>query len=139
MSFLIDTCVISELRKLAPDQTVLEWFTTVNEENLFISVLTLGEIEYGIASLPNGKKKSAITIWFEELKFQLKHQTIDITPEIASHWGVMRGTMQRQGISVSVVDGLIAATAIDQDLLIVTRNINDFKHTGARIFNPWDS
>ncbi|MCF6177316.1 MAG: type II toxin-antitoxin system VapC family toxin [Victivallaceae bacterium] len=139
MSFLIDTCVISELRKFSPDPAVLKWFAAVDEEDLFISVLTFGEIEYGITILPSGRKQSAIMEWFEELKSHFKHQSIDVTPEVASRWGVMRGVMQRRGISASVVDGLIAATAIDRNFLLITRNVNDFKDTGARIFNPWES
>ena len=138
MSFLIDTCVISELRKETPSPAVLKWFATVDEEELFISVLTLGEIEYGITILPSGRKQSAIMRWFEELKSHFKYQSINVTPEIASRWGLMRGNMQRQGISISVVDGLIAATAIDNNLLLVTRNVNDFKNSGAKIFNPWE-
>ena len=138
MSFLIDTCVISELRKLAPSASVVKWFDSIDEEDIFISALTLGEIEYGISILNDGRKKSAIMEWFENLKFQFKDQTLDVSPEIATRWGRLRASLKRKGFSISVVDGLIAATAIDKDFLLVTRNVADFKNSGAGIFNPWD-
>lgn len=138
MSFLIDTCVISELRKISPVDSVVEWFSTVDEDELFVSALTIGEIEYGISVLDDGRKKSNLMEWFEKLKFQFKEHSLVITPEIASRWGEMRARLRNSGITISVVDGLIAASAIDKDFLLVTRNIDDFKNTGAKLFNPWN-
>ena len=135
MSFLIDTCVISELRKISPANSVMEWFSSVDEDELFVSALTIGEIEYGISVLNNGRKKSSLMEWFEKLKFQFKDNSLVITPEIASRWGEMRTHLKNSGITISVVDGLIAASAIDKDFLLVTRNIADFKNTGAKTKN----
>ena len=138
MSYLLDTCVVSELRLESPSPAVLTWFELVDAEDLYLSVLTLGEIEFGISLLPNGKKKLSIMDWFEQLKLQFDGQLVDVTPAIASRWGVFRAETKKSGCTIPVVDGLIAASAIDRDFLLVTRNVADFKETGVRIFNPWE-
>ena len=138
MSFLIDTCVISELRKEKPRPSVLAWFDSVDEEELFISALTVGEIEYGISILDDGRKKTSIMEWFENVKFEFRAQILDISPEIASRWGSIRASLKEKGRSISVVDGLIAATSIDKDFLMVTRNVDDFRNSGVKLFNPWE-
>lgn len=138
MSFLIDACVISELRKETPNTAVLAWFDSIYDEEIFISVLTIGEIEYGISILDEGKKKARIMEWFENVKFGFQDQTVTVSLEIASRCGRISGELKQQGRNISALDGLLAATAIDKDFLLVTRNVADFQDSGVRLFNPWD-
>jgi len=137
MKVLMDTCVISELIKTSPDRNVLTWFESTKEEDIYISSLTLGEIEYGISRLPDGKKKNDIASWFRNVKDQLREHTVPVTSEIALKWGVIRANIQKKGYEISVVDGIIAATSICGNFTLATRNISDFRHVDMDIINPW--
>jgi predicted nucleic acid-binding protein len=139
MRVLMDTCVISELIKTPPDRNVLAWFERTGEEDIYISCLTLGEIEYGIGRLPDGKKKNDIALWFRDLKEQFREQTIPVTVEISLRWGAIRADVQKKGYDISVVDGIIAATSICGNFILATRNISDFRHVGVDIINPWNT
>lgn len=137
MSFILDTCAISELRKEHPNQGFLTWFDDVNENEIFISAISLGEIEYGITLLPDGRKRSDIINWFEKLKDAFEFKTLPVTTNIALRWGELRGRLKGNGVSIPVLDGLLAATAIEHDFVFVTRNVSDFKETPAKIYCPW--
>ena len=137
MNYLLDTCLISELRKPKPNQSVLDWFNNADENSLFISSLTIGELCYGITLLPESDKKNEIQLWLEEMKDSFTDQVIGIDDNIAHCWGVMRATAQRSGRSLGVIDGLLAATCQIHKLVLVTRNIQDFNSTGISLFNPW--
>jgi predicted nucleic acid-binding protein len=138
MSFLLDTCVISELIKPKPDQNVLQWFNGCDEEQIFISSLTLGELQYGIDVLSAGRKKKDLIIWFNNIIETYKDSTISITDSISIRWGRERAQHRIHGINLSVIDGLIACTAVEYNLILVTRNISDFKMINIEILNPWD-
>ncbi len=137
MKFLLDTNVLSELIKLNPDKNVMDWFNNSPEENMYISSITLGEIETGIRSLDPGKKQNELMIWFGSLQNSFKHKTYSVNSTEAIRWGELRGNLKRKGKTIPVIDGLIAATAITNNAVLVTRNIKDFNFPGIDVLNPW--
>jgi len=145
MSYLLDTCILSKLRKIGkqPDKKLENWIKKHNESSYFISALTIGELQSGISKLNLKKheerqKRLILEDWLREgmiPRFHNRILAIDI--EVVLIWGVILGESKQRGIIIPVVDGLIAATAIVHNLTLVTENINDFIETGARLFNPW--
>lgn len=145
MSYLLDTCILSKLRKISkqPDIKLENWIKKHNENSYFISVLTIGEIQSGISKLnlknnEERQKRLILENWLlEELipRFHNRILTIDIEAMLV--WGKLFGESKQKGLIIPVIDGLIAATAIAHNLTVVTENISDFIETGARVFNPW--
>ena len=138
MNYLLDTCFISELRKPKPKQSVMDWFNSVDEDCLYISALTIGELRYGIALLPDNTKKKDLAIWLRSMEDGFCESIIPVNAEVAKKWGEMRASAQAKGQHISVVDGLLAATCSIYKLTLVTRNEKDFKATGVAVMNPWD-
>ena len=130
MTFLCDTNIISELARPQPNPGILAWSTQVS--SISLSVITLEEIAYGLASKPNARVQN----WFQEF---LKDycQVLPITPEIAQRSGEMRGQLRTQGKPRTQSDILIAATAQLHLLTLVTRNTRDFEHCGISLLNPF--
>ena len=137
MSYLIDTCVISELRKPAPQESVLAWFQACDEEDLFISSLSLGELCFGISILPEGKQRNDLSFWFNELIEAFLERILPVTESVAIIWGNLRAQAQKSGSVMPVIDGLLAATAEAHRMVLVTRNIDDIQAAGISILNPW--
>jgi hypothetical protein len=137
--YLLDTCVISELIRAEPSPKVMAWIDGQEEENLYLSVITLGEIEKGIAKLVEGRKKMQLQAWLaDELMERFNSRIFGITTEVARCWGTMLGESEKQGRSIPVIDALIAATAITNDLIVVTRNTADMSGSGATLLDPWE-
>ena len=138
MNYLLDTCVISELVKKKPDKTVIGWLENCAEEFLFLSVLTIGEIQKGITKLQDSKRKTLIQKWLDkDLLDRFYDRVLPLTTEIASTWGQILGESEIRGKPIPTIDGLLAATAVTHNLTIVTRNEKDIRGTGAKIINPW--
>lgn len=137
MSFILDTCAVSELRKERPEKEFLSWFEKVRENDLFLSCLTVGELEYGISLLSDGVKKREIMNWLEQVKTVFAPRILPVTTAVVIRWGAMRADLRRRGIRLPTIDGLLAATAIESDHVLITRNVGDFSATGARIHSPW--
>ena len=138
MSFLLDTSVISELVKPSPDDSVVKWMTQADETSLYLSVLTIGELEKGIAKLPASSRRSKIENWVRsDLADRFRERLLAIDGAVAATWGKLAGEAEARGEPLPVVDGLIAATGIVHDLIIATRNTTDFERCGASCFNPW--
>lgn len=137
MSYILDTCVISELISKKPDKKVVEWFSACSADQLNISSLTLGELKYGIDSLPEGRKKNDLIDWFENILEAYKNSTLDITAGISLRWGEERARLKKNGIQISVIDALIACTAMEYNYTLVTRNTGDFKSMSVTLLNPW--
>ena len=134
MSFLIDTCALSELVKPRPSHRVCDWFDAAPPDALFVSVLTLGEIRKGIERLDDGRRRRQIVVWLEtELPDWFESRVLPVDTGIADEWGRL---MARPG-NIPAVDGLIAATALQRRLTVVTRNEVDFAATGVDLLNPW--
>ena len=128
---LADTNVISEFVKTTPDGQVMRWLESV--QLMAISAVTLEEAHFGLAWQPNTLKLALLNALVERL-----HAVYPITPAIAQRGGVLRGQFQAQGIVRSAPDMLIAATAIEHQLVLATRNVRDFIGCGVQVVNPFD-
>lgn len=138
MNYLLDTCVISELIKKNPDTNVLRWISETEETSLYLSVLTLGEIHKGIEKLPPSKKKDELHKWVNsDLRERFKNRIIDLDLVTATKWGEVQGKAERAGKGMSLIYGLISATGIAKDLIVVTRNTRDMEQSGVTLLNPW--
>lgn len=136
--FLLDTNVISELVKPRPDPRLVGWIEEIDENLLYLSVLTLGEIRKGVAALPQSARRTALEAWLEsDLRLRFSKRILSIDEEVADRWGSLAGQAQKDGRGLPVIDGLLAATAIHHNLTLVTRDTVDIAATGATVFNPW--
>jgi len=138
LSFLLDTCVLSELTRPTPDSRVSAWLDEQEATSLHLSVLTVGEIEKGVAALPRGRKKRALTTWLATLRSTYADRLLQIDVAVAAIWGRTAAGVERRGRRLGVVDGLIAASALHHGLTVVTRNVADFDATGVALLNPWE-
>ena len=139
MNYLLDTCVISELIKPKPNSKVIKWLRSCQEESLFLSSLTIGEIQKGISRLPNSRKKIKLQNWLDsELIQRFDERVLGIDFMVAQKWGEIQASSENAGIKMPVIDSLIASIGIVFDMTVVTRNTNDMKNSGVRLFNPWE-
>ena len=139
MSALLDTCTVAELRKPRPDEAVVAAVRAIPDEQLFLSVLTVGEIAKGIGLLAAGKKRSELTAWLAGLEGQFSERILPVDAETCRLWGELTARAQKKGQVIAAVDGLIAATALRHGLQVMTRNEGDFKASGVRVINPWQA
>ena len=138
--FLLDTNVLSEFARTGEaDRNVDRWLKTAKEESLFASVLTFGEIRRGIELLPAGKRRTQLEQWQDDLVVSFEMRLFPVTRAIADRWAVISAQTQRKGITVANIDGLIAATALEHDMTLVTRNVKDFSGVEVPLFNPWEA
>ncbi|MBZ5549754.1 MAG: type II toxin-antitoxin system VapC family toxin [Acidobacteriia bacterium] len=136
--FLLDTNVISELVRPRPNPRVTHWLDSTDEELLFLSVLTLGEIRKGVTMLADSARKVKFEGWLSgNLLLRFEGRILAIDQPIAECWGQITGSLAAQGTPLPVIDGLLAATALDHDLTLVTRNTRDVALTGVPVFDPW--
>ena len=136
--FLLDTNVISELIKAEPDRKVVRWIEETQEAILFLSVLTLGEIRSGIERLNPGRRRGRLESWLAvDLRLRFHGRILPINDAIAERWGALSAAAIRRGRPLPVIDGLLAATALHHDLILVTRNDTDVSGTGIPTLNPW--
>ena len=111
-----------------------------DEATLFLSVLTLGEIRKGVASLPPSKRRTRLEAWLEvDLPARFSGRIVPIDAAIADRWGSISAEAKRKGKVLPVIDGLLAATALHHNLTVVSRNASDFKQSLVRVLNPWDA
>jgi len=138
--FLLDTNCISELVRPTPEPRVLEWMGAADETLLYLSVLTMGEIRRGLAGLAQGKRRTLLETWLEvELQARFSGRIVPIDAAIANRWGQLAADAKRVGKPLSIIDGLLAATALHHNLTVVSRNTSDFTNTHVRVLNPWEA
>ncbi|MEP6902054.1 MAG: type II toxin-antitoxin system VapC family toxin [Actinomycetota bacterium] len=138
MRFLLDTNIISEPKQKKPNAQVLEWLDAQDESKLFLSVLTVGEIRKGISRLESGKKKAELEQWLEKLRSRFLRRILSLTEKTFLVWGKMSGEFEDKGIARPAFDSLLEATALEQDLILVTRNVKNFQNSQVTILNPWE-
>jgi predicted nucleic acid-binding protein len=135
LSYLIDTNVLSELRRKQADARVVAWVQARPRQSLYLSVLSLGEIRKGIEGVVDVAFRQTLTDWLEvELTNYFIGRLLDIDAQVADRWGRVQASTGR---TLPVIDGLLAATALQHDLTLVTRNTKDFEGLGVQIVNPW--
>lgn len=138
MKYLLDTCLISELVKKSPNAGVLGWLDKQDEDQLYLSALTIGELQKGISRLADARKKEELQIWLSsDLVSRFERRILNIDPEVAVRWGELIGEAERRGKRLPVIDSLIAATAAVHNLTVVTRNTEDLEKCAVRVLNPW--
>ena len=140
--FLLDTNVLSEFSRstIQPNAKVKYWIESTPSDALFTSVLSLGEIRKGIDLLPPGKRRDQLELWLAaDLNGWFGNNLLSVTQAIASRWGKLAARSQQQGRPLGNVDGLLAATALEHNLMLVTHNIRHFTALGVSLFDPWES
>jgi predicted nucleic acid-binding protein len=138
VSFLLDTNVVSEWIKPQPDRNVISWLVEVDEDRVFISVISFAEIRHGVELLPVGRRRERLALWLvEELSARFEDRILTIDQHIAETWGVMMARGQKVGLTLGSMDAFVAATAEVHNLTLVTRNVKDFQRLGIPLFDPW--
>ena len=137
MSYLLDTCTVSEPLKREPEARVASWIEGQSASSLYPSVITIGEVRKGIEQLDDAVQKKPLQQFLKTLKREHRDRTLGIDVETAELWGRVMAQAKRSGRPMGVPDGLIAATALRHGLKVVTRNVSDLEPVGVEVVNPW--
>ena len=138
MSFPLDTNVVSEWVKPAPDAHVVQWLNEVDEDRVFLSVVCLAEIRRGVELMTPGKRRDRLTDWLTgELPARFHGRILDIDSRIAEVWGVLTARGHKAGLNLGSMDAFFAATAVIHRLTLVTRNVQHFEMLDIPFLNPW--
>jgi len=138
MKTLVDTCVLSEVRHPQGIPKVRERFEALAPDTIYLSVITIGELTKGIQKLDPGKKQRDLEQWLAAVIDAAQSRILPIDLDTAQIWGEVTAKAAAKGLAIPPMDGLIAATALQHGLHLMTRNTNDFEPTGAMLINPWD-
>lgn len=136
VGFLLDTNIPSELAKPLPDARVSGWIDAHRESHL--SVISMGELHFGLSLMAAGRRRLRLEAWFDRHLPAIARSTLPVTRAIAERWGVISAERQRLGKPLNSADGLIAATALEYNFALVTRNVKDFVDLGLTLINPWE-
>jgi predicted nucleic acid-binding protein len=135
--FLLDRNVVSESSKPRPDARVDAWFNATEPASIYLSVLTAGEIRRGIAGLPMSARRVGLEVWFKNFLSRFEARILPVTQDIAERWGVINAKAESIGRPLPIFDSLLASTAIEHNLTLVTRDSGQLSITGVVMFNPW--
>lgn len=139
MNYLLDTCVLSEFTRRKPDEKVIRWVDGIDEEKLFVSVITIGKIQRGIERLPESGRKTELLAWMNTALIErFAGRMLPLDAETMLLWGSLTRRLERLGQPLPVMDSLIAATALQHNLAMATRNVADFAATSVQLTNPWE-
>ena len=137
MTFLLDTNAVSEWVKPRPNPGLMNWMESADEDRVFISVISLAELEYGVERLPVGSRRSRLEQWLRhELPLRFESRVLPVDPQVAEHWGRTVSRSEAAGRPIGVMDAFLAATAEIHQLTLVTRNVSDFPLL-KMVLNPW--
>lgn len=138
MNYLLDTCVISELVARQPEPKVVNWIDAIEDERIYLSVITIGEIKRGIEKLPESSRRQALADWLgSDLLLRFRGRILAVDTAVMLRWGELVAKMEGAGRPLPAMDSLIAALALSHNLHLVTRNEKDFQGTGVIMVNPW--
>jgi predicted nucleic acid-binding protein len=139
MNYVLDTNVISELVAREPNQKVIDWIDSLDPETVYVSVITIGELRKGIEKLAPSRRKDDLTHWLNsDFLLRFAGKIIDITGTTMLVWGELTGRLERDGKPVPAIDSLIAASVLERNFTLATRNDGDFQHAGIAVVNPWE-
>lgn len=139
LGYLLDTCVVSEFVKPKPDKHVLAWLNSMDAERVFLSVVTIGEVQRGVSNLPRSNRRAQLEEWLnEQLAAQFAGRILALDAATFMTWGQMMAPLKQQGRVMGVMDSLIAATAVHHRMTLITRNVSDFRDVELSVFNPWE-
>ena len=137
MKYLLDTCILSETVRRVPSERVMAWFATVDERDLFLPAIVLGELRKGAELRDDDARKIALSRWVDECHAEYGDRIVPFDDEVADLWGKMVAHLQKQGKMPPVIDSQIAATAVRYGMALVTRNVRDMADFGVEIVNPF--
>jgi toxin FitB len=138
MKYLLDTNIISELIARQPDERVVAWVDAQDPASIYLSVITIGEIQKGIVKLPASKRKETLAAWLrDDLLARFSGRILTITSDVMLRWGELTGMLEQAGKPLPAIVSLIAAITLQGGYALVTRNEDDFKDTGVILINPW--
>ncbi|HEX6881563.1 MAG TPA: type II toxin-antitoxin system VapC family toxin, partial [Terriglobales bacterium] len=135
----LDTNVLSELTRPDPNLKIVKWLDSIDEDLVYLSVLTLGEIRRGIELLSSAKRRAQLEAWLEsDVQIRFETRILDIDRSVADRWGALLAKSKVKGRPLPVIDGLLIATALDHNLTFVSRDTSGAIAAGVSVFNPWD-
>ena len=139
MSFLLDTCVLSETVKKTPNPLVVQWINQQPPEQLFLSTVTLAEIKKGMLKIKASQPERYLALqeWLENIEAKFAFRILELTQNVLHDWAEIAASAELKGQKMAVMDSLIAATAYHHRLVVVTRNVDDFKIAPVEIVNPY--
>ena len=138
MKFILDTCVISELISKKPKPQVIEFVDGLESDDVFLSVITIGEIIKGIEKLPDSPRKVELRRWLQDdLLARFQGKILPLDTDTIVEWGMLSARAEANGKPMPAIDSLIAATTLANKMTLVTRNVSDFDAAGLEIANPW--
>jgi toxin FitB len=139
VKFLLDTCVISELASKRPEPRVVTWIDGIDPDRIYLSVVTVGEIQKGIEKLKDPLRRERLESWLrDDLLVRFRDRLVELDLKAMLEWGTLTGRLESEGTPMPAVDSLIAASALLGGFVLVTRNEEDFIRSGVQILNPWN-
>ena len=139
MNYLLDTCVLSEITRRKPETKIIRWMDSIDEEMLFLSVITIGEIQRGIERLPESHRKMELLVWMNsDLVKRFGQRILPLDTQTMFLWESLTARMEGSGQPMPVMDSLIVATAMQHNLIVATRNVADYLPCGVQLINPWE-
>jgi predicted nucleic acid-binding protein len=139
MSYLLDTCVLTEFARQQPDPQVLNWMQRVDRDGLYMSVISVGEIQRGIERLPDSTRKDQLLDWvYHGLLERLKDHILPLDTVTLTLWGSLTAWKETNGQPMGTLESLIAASALRHNLILATRYVKEYFRSGVQIVNPWE-
>ena len=138
MNYILDTNVISELVAVQPNPNLVLWVENVPPEQVYLSVITIGELVKGIKKLPDSKRKEALVAWLHsDLLVRFQDHLLPLDASVLIIWGHLVANLEASGHPMPAMDSLLAATTAEGEFTLVTRNVDAFIHAGINLLNPW--